>query len=102
MGNRVLVQLKSNEEVSPVLYGHWSGDNAEIWLHKLIEKMGERLDDLSYSFARLAQIAMDSSKEQVTGFGIWNQEKELVASDSHGDAGIYILNVETKEITHLT
>lgn len=102
MGDRVLVQLKSNNtEVSPVLYGHWSGDAAEVWLHQLIAKMGGRLTDLSYSFARLAQIAMGSSKEEVTGFGIWNQEKELIASDSHGDAGIYILNVDTREITHL-
>lgn len=101
MGNRVLVQLKSDDEVSPVLYGHWSGHDAKDWLTKLIVKMADRLDDISYSFARLVQIAMSESINDNTGFGVWNAEKLLVASDSHGDAGIYILNVVTKEITHV-
>jgi len=101
MGYRVLIQLKSSSEVSPVLYVHWDGDKAEIWLNKLIEKMGERLNDLPYSFARLAQIAMENSKKQITGFGILNREKELIADDSYGDNGIYILNVDTKEISHI-
>jgi hypothetical protein len=102
MGDRVLVQLISGDEVSPVLYGHWSGNDGKEWLNELILKMGDRLDDLSYSFARLVQLAMKNSVDSVISFGVWNATKKLELSDSHGDAGIYILNCKTKEITHLS
>jgi len=103
MGNRVLVQLvnsKDASDVSPVLYGHWSGDNGRQWLIDLIKHMGDRLGDVSYSFARLVQLAIDDDTG-VTGFGVWNASEQLTATDSHGDAGIYILDVATKEIKHL-
>jgi hypothetical protein len=104
MGNRVLVQLVSEgangpARVSPVLYGHWSGDEAANWLHQLTVKMGDRINDISYSFARLVQIALADDKE-ITGYGVWNQAEKLKPADSHGDSGIYVLNVDTKKIEH--
>lgn len=100
MGDRVLVQLhKTAGEVSPVLYGHWSGHDGKIWLEQLKDRMDGRLGDLAYSFARLVQLAVTDAS--TTGFGVWNQTTLLTSRDSHGDAGIYLLNVDTNEITHI-
>lgn len=105
MGDRVLVQLVSEAtenspaRVSPVLYGHWSGDEAEGWLKQLTERMGDRLCDISYSFARLVQIALGDDKE-ITGYGVFNQAGKLKPEDSHGDSGVFVLNVTTKQIEH--
>lgn len=100
MGDRVLVQLKNSEEVSPVLYGHWAGRDAEGWLDELKQRMGDRITDLSYSFARLVQIATKTDPDGILSYGVWNSEKELDSAASHGDAGCYVLNVDTGEITH--
>lgn len=100
MGDRVLVQLYDDSgEVSPALYGHWSGNEGKKWLIDLKSHMGDRLDDIPYSFARLVQIAVTDNS--TTGFGVWNQTTLLDDGDIQGDAGIYLLNVSTGKITHI-
>jgi hypothetical protein len=100
MGDRVLVQLKRKEqngtEYSPVLYAHWSGRSVAYWIAALKERMAGRPDDLSYSFARLVQIALEGDDGNLS-FGVWNNTEEH--NDSHGDAGIVIVDIHDWSVT---
>lgn len=94
MGNRVLFQVVSKTEFSPVIYCHWSGSKAKEIAEKLKHRMADRDNDVEYAAARLVQIACGSD-EGNTGFGIWNAEKRLTAKDSHGDAGVYLIHADS-------
>lgn len=93
MGDRVLFQVVSKEEFSPVIYCHWSGYMAEEIAAKLKSRMVGRDDDVKYAAARLVQIACGDDAGN-TGFGIWNAEKRLTAADSRGDAGVYLIHAD--------
>jgi hypothetical protein len=101
MGDRVLVQFKNGKEVSPVIYGHWCGSEAPALIVALREQMDTRNDDLAYIAARCVQQFIGGDKSQ-TGFGIWSAEKELTAEDTHGDAGVYVVEIgATWTVNHL-
>lgn len=91
MGNRVRIQMKSGNELSPVIYGHWSGSGAAEAVLACRNQMEGRVDDVPYAAARMVQnlIGADGGN---TGFGIWNQEKELTAAAAE-DAGCYVIDV---------
>lgn len=95
MGNRVVIQFVSGVGNSPAIYGHWSGREAAGMLTKLREQMSDRPSDIAYIAARaVARLIVDADAvDDSTGFGIWNAPAQLTADDSHGDAGIYLVNV---------
>ena len=92
MGDRVLVQVVSSKEFSPVAYGHWYGSYIAGALHRLKARMANRPGDVPYIFARLIQ-EMTEGDAKALSFGAWNADKELTADDSHGDAGVVIVDV---------
>lgn len=92
MGDRVLIQLTSGAECSPVLYCHWSGEDALELIDALKQRMATRPNDLPYSFARLVQIALGDDNGNLS-FGVWNSKKKLTAKDSYGDAGVVLVDV---------
>ena len=56
MGDRVVIQFKTAKgEVSPVIYGHWSGEAAPDAIARLYKRMRDRPDDIEYIAARCLQ-----------------------------------------------
>ena len=95
MGDRALIQLKDRGgNFSPVLYLHWKGDQVGSILQRTAVRMGDRIDDISYSFARLVQEAMMDDQGNLS-FGVWNADHELTVKDSHGDAGVFLADVSS-------
>lgn len=94
MGDRVLFQVVSRyqpEAFGPVVYCHWSGGRAPQIVRALAERMVERPNDISYATARLVQECVGASTSN-TGFGVWNATSRLTADDSHGDAGVVLID----------
>jgi len=92
MGDRVLIQVVSKDDISPIAYGHWCGSRTPEILSKLQARMKERPGDVSYTFARLIQ-EMTTDDDGALSFGCWNAEKRLTEKDSHGDAGCVLIDV---------
>lgn len=93
MGDRALIQLKDREEnVSPVLYLHWSGHRVGQIIELTESRMAGRPNDIQYAFARLVQQAV-LDDDHNTGFGVWNHDKPLTEEDSHGDAGCFLVDI---------
>lgn len=95
MGDRVLFQVVNGSEISPVAYGHWAGSKAPAIMRRLKERMKGREGDVSYTFARLLQ-EMTAGDDGNLSFGAWNADKVLTAADSHGDAGVVIIDITPK------
>lgn len=97
MGDRVLIQCFSSKsgDVGPVIYGHWSGYNSPDAVRRLAERMKDRQGDVPYSSARMVQELVGDNDDS-TGFGIWNEEKKLTESGSHGDAGVILIDVDNE------
>jgi hypothetical protein len=94
MGNRVLIQFVGNDgDFSPVIYGHWHGSNAAQTLIDLQKQMESRGGDVSYIAARCVERMCLSDPGGDTGFGIWNTDKPLTEDESHGDAGVWLVDV---------
>lgn len=95
MGDRVLMQCYSSKtgEVGPQVYGHYSGERAGDVVRQLRARMKGRASDLDYSSARLVQELVGMSDGN-TGFGVSNNPKLLTEADSHGDAGVIIIDVD--------
>lgn len=97
MGDRILLQVVEKDEkgrvteFSPVAYGHWAGSYAPDFLARLQTRMVGREGDVSYTFARLIQEMTDGNDDNLS-FGCWNADKVLVADDSHGEAGVVIID----------
>ncbi len=94
MGDRALIQLKSGEEVSPVLYLHWGGSGVAEIIEATKQRMAGRHADIEYAFARLVQQAIGTDRHN-TGFGVINQSTELTIADSQGDAGCFVVDAST-------
>ena len=92
MGDRVLIQVVSGDEISPVAYGHWCGARAPKIIASLKERMKDRPGDVSYTFARLMQEMIGNDPGPLS-FGAWNATKRLTKEDSHGDAGCILIDV---------
>jgi hypothetical protein len=93
MGDRVLFQAYKNgsdKEVGPVVYGHWSGQRAPEVCRKLALRMKERPGDVQYTTARTVQ-ELIAGDEGALSFGCWNSPSKLTANDSHGDAGVILI-----------
>ena len=97
MGDRVLFQVVSRhqpEAFGPVVYCHWSGEGAPQIVRRLAARMKDRANDIDYATARLVQecIADDLDPTRSTGFGVWNATHKLTAENSHGDAGVVLID----------
>jgi hypothetical protein len=92
MGNRVVIQFVCNGKVSPAIYGHWHGSDAAETIKALREQMSDRPSDIEYVAARCIGRMIDGDTAS-TGFGLWNAPKQLTAKESHGDAGVYLVDI---------
>jgi len=92
MGERVLFQVVKNDQFSPVVYCHWSGDEARDICERLMIRMGCRSSDLQYTAARLVQECINNDKGNLS-FGIWNADRVLTEEDAHGDGGVILIDV---------
>ncbi len=97
MGDRVLFQVKGTGEHSPVAYGHWCGSEAPQIVGRLASRMATRPNEVPYTFARLIQ-EMCNGDEGALSFGAWNADKVLTAADSHGDAGVVLIDVSASPL----
>jgi hypothetical protein len=93
MGDRVLFQIVGREEVSPVIYCHWAGSLAPDIARRLAARMASRPGDVPYAAARLVQECATGTGS--TGFGVWNTLARLTAEDSHGDAGVVLIDCDS-------
>ncbi len=94
MGNRALLQVVDADEFGPVVYCHWSGERVPDIVRKLAARMADRKGDLPYTSARLVQECVRDD-DGALSFGIWNADKKLTAEDSHGDAGVVLIDCNT-------
>jgi hypothetical protein len=93
MGNRVLIQFTNGTDFSPVLYGHWHGDATAETLRLLRAQMEGRATDIQYVAARCVEVMTRDSRGGQLSFGIWNAKGVLTDDDSHGNAGIYLVDI---------
>lgn len=95
MGDRLLIQARSKTQgkISPVLYFHWSGSSAPEGMARLSARMKTRAGDVDYTIARAAQEMMNGD-DGCFSFRLWNAPAILEKVDSHGDAGIIIIDVD--------
>lgn len=105
MGDRVLFQVvhytATKPEFSPAIYCHWSGSQASTIVARLVARMlSTRPGDVSYWAARLAQECTNNDPGALS-FGLWNVDHILTAEDSHGDAGVVIIDAATGRTTCL-
>jgi len=98
MGDRVLIQVKSGTEFSPVCYLHWGGNDAPRLIQETVQLMTSRLGDVDYVFGRLVGVCHARTPGS-TGLGCFNADHILTADDSHGDAGVYIIDCDTWDVT---
>ena len=95
MGDRVLLQIVQANEFGPVVYCHWSGDRAPEIVRALAERMKPRRGDLDYASARLVQECTAADPDGALSFGVSNAPARLTADDSHGDAGVVLIDCNT-------
>lgn len=95
MGDRVIMKVKSGNEVSPAIYGHWCGINAEKLIRGAAPKM--RKGDVPYAAAALAAHVFnenDSKDGRFVSVGLLDKDEE-----SHGGAGVYIVDIDTGQVS---
>ncbi len=92
MGDRVLFQVVSGKQFGPVVYCHWSGARAPEIVRSLASRMKSRQGDIEYATARLVQICTASTLEGCLGFGVMNAKRRLTVKDTHGDAGVVLID----------
>ena len=96
MGDRVLFQMvrRSSGYFGPVVYCHWAGYRAPEIARKLAARMASRTGDLDYATARLVQ-ECTANGDGPLSFGVSNAAAQLTAEDSHGDAGVVLIDCDT-------
>jgi len=97
MGDRVLFQVvrTASKEFGPVVYCHWSGDRAPKIVRELAARMASRTGDIDYATARLVQECTSHYPDGALSFGVSNAKARLTAADSHGDAGVVLIDCST-------
>ena len=95
MGDRVLFQVVRGKEFGSVVYCHWSGARAPEIVRKLAARMASRAGDIDYATARLVQECTAPDTDGALSFGVSNAKARLTAEDSHGDAGVVLIDTDT-------
>lgn len=100
MGDRVLMQCFSSEtgKAGPVLYLHDMGHKADAIARRLAARMTGRSGDVAYSSARLVQEGLVGNESGCLGIGVMAGGTLLTAADSHGDAGIVLIDVASGHV----
>ena len=104
MGDRALITFTDGEDVSPVVYLHWSGSSVPALLEEHKVLMASRGADVPYAAARFVGIVHATMPEQNLSLGIWNAardtrravlsaDRDELADMSHGDAGFVVVDV---------
>lgn len=93
MGDRALIQLKVDDQYSPVLYLHSGGSLVHDLIGESRRVMLSRGVDLYYHFARLVQIAGNDTPGNLS-VGVWNAPDGLTLDDSHDDAGCFVVDLD--------
>ena len=94
MGDRVLFQIvRGHAEFGPVVYCHWAGYRAPEIVRKLASRMKSRTGDMDYATARLVQ-ECTANGDGPLSFGVSNAAARLTAEDSHGDAGVVLIDCD--------
>ena len=90
MGDRVLIVVKSGDEIAPCCaYLHWSGSECLALLKAAISRM--RCGDVGYSTARLIGMLHEALPTNL-GLGVFPAPEKIPPPDSysHGDAGVVV------------
>jgi hypothetical protein len=104
MGDRALIIFTDGEDVSPVIYLHWSGSKVPALLDEHKALMASRGADVSYAAARFVGIVHATMPDQNLSLGLWNAgpntrsavltaDAAELAEISHGDAGFVVVDV---------
>ena len=102
MGDRVLITFCANEPgYSPCIYMHWRGAEAAQMIRDAQQYM--RKADPTYAAARFCGECHKAIPGALS-LGILDAPPEdadtaALTELSHGDAGLYVVNVETGEVT---
>lgn len=100
MGDRCLIQFYDGKDFSPVVYLHRHGEQANEFLDIHDKVMQDRKGDLNYSCARFIGICHEKIRPPLS-LGIWNAHHIMTEEDSHGDAGVILVDVNTFERSYL-
>lgn len=100
MGDRVLVTFTAgNDKPTPAVYMHWSGQEAADYIKEAAPLF--RKGDPSYAVARFCGFC-HGKIDGILSLGILDgpadARTETLKSYSHGDAGVYLVNVETGDV----
>lgn len=104
MGDRVIMQIVQRNRLTgdtfgPMVYGHWAGHSTPKIVEALAAKMQDRLGDVAYQSARLVQMILDDGgslmQRDNCGIGIYNADAVATEDDSHGDAGVVLIDADT-------
>lgn len=95
MGDRVLIQCVSDKtgEIGPVCYDHWLGRESPKIVFDAVTFLLNAPYTCSVPVATSAIIA-EMAKSRKHNVECWSEEKRLTKEDTHGDAGVIILNVD--------
>ncbi len=92
MGNRANVQFTDGHDVSPSVYLHNMGGMVQDLLSETKALMGGR-NDLEYIAARFVGVCC--SKDPNSGLSIGMQNEKNTDIVDHGDAGVFIVDINT-------
>lgn len=97
MGDRVLVAFKSGDDYAPTVYMHSRGHEAADMIKAAQPRM--RKDDPSYAAARFTGFCAEKIPGAL-GLGLLPalEPGADLKEVSHGDAGVYIVDVSTGEV----
>ena len=103
MGDRALIIFKDGTEISPTVYLHWAGASVPDYIADLAARAHPQGLSPDYAAARLIGIAHEDNPGTLSlgvmqtppemEAAIQNGKVEDIASFSHGDAGVVIVDV---------
>lgn len=101
MGDRALVQFHrpgaeagDPDGYGPVVYLHWSGSRVPALLAEWREVMKTRMADITYGTARFIGVCHERIAPPLS-LGVWSADHLLTKDDSHGDAGVFLVDCRT-------
>jgi hypothetical protein len=104
MGDRVVILFTDEQrELTPGIYMHWQGKNAPQMIRDGQSLM--RKDDATYAAARFCGFCHEATGRRTTGLGLLAPpagKDDVIDWDdySHGDAGVYVVNVSDGTVEH--
>lgn len=105
MGDRALVLVKDGDSKPEcAIYSHWGGQGMPDSIRKCGELMKDRRGDASYFAARMVGTLHDECVGALS-LGIFgppdNLDEATLKEFSHGDAGVFVVDATTGEVTNV-